>query len=129
MWPSCSRQAPRTGRTTRFFVLGGDHELLQILLESSASCKTMHGDGWRPIHYAAETNYPKIITLLKTHGADVNVLTANKDSALNKAASKGHAKVVKELLAGGARGKQKLLGRGWTAVMSLARSNTTTSLR
>ncbi|WP_214749041.1 MULTISPECIES: ankyrin repeat domain-containing protein [unclassified Exiguobacterium] len=58
------------------------------------------GDGYAPLHYAAQENKVKCINVLLQAGADVNLRTVHGFTPLHTAAGEGHVKAVKALIEG-----------------------------
>ena len=91
------------GESLRSTVWRGRTGFVQELLALGAdpNYRTVYC-GWRPIHYAAWNDYPKIISMLVEAGADMNARTEYGETPLHLAAVKASNEAIKQLLAGGA---------------------------
>ncbi|GAB2182375.1 ankyrin repeat domain-containing protein [Denitratisoma sp. agr-D3] len=69
----------------------GDVEAVEKLVKAGA---WVNHDGWTPLHYAAFQGHATVVAYLLDHGAEINALAANQQTALMLAARHGHGQVV-----------------------------------
>lgn len=65
--------------------IGGRAEAAQLLLNAGADANAAHGDGQRPLHFAAKCGSAACVRLLLQHNADPRALAYGKDTALGYA--------------------------------------------
>ena len=110
-------------------VTGSSHSsprlsLLRLLLSYPSCCSSLSVayssqycgpyNGWQALHFAADSGDVELVSALLQSGADVDGLTAQRDTALCIAAERGHVEVVQALVAAGAA--LTVRRRGLTAV-------------
>jgi ankyrin repeat protein len=76
-------------------------EVLGVLLRAGANPNTPNARGWTPLHFAACLEDVTLTGLLLQAGADARRPHANGNYPIDTASHRGHAKVVKRLLAAG----------------------------
>lgn len=64
--------------------------------------------GWSALHYASKAGYANMVSFLIHHGANLNLLTNNKESPLSIAKKYGNLRITKLFLASGADTKEFL---------------------
>jgi ankyrin repeat protein len=81
----------------------GHKEIAELLIANGAdvNAKTV-GNGWTPLHYAADEGHKEIIELLIDNGADVNAKDYLGWTPLLRAAKGGHRRLAELLIAKGA---------------------------
>ena len=80
----------------------GDIGTVKHLLEHGAELNAATGDGMTALHWAAERGHQKVLELLISSGAAVNVKTRiGEYTPLHLASRSGHTQVVRELLRAG----------------------------
>lgn len=77
-------------------VLRGHEAVVGALLKAGAK---INHDGWAPLHYAAFEGRDNLLDLLVGAGADINLASPNRSTALMLAARNGHVDFVRRLLA------------------------------
>ena len=82
--------------------LGGQCEVVKLLLERGANIETKDEYGNTPLIKAAATGQVDVIKLLLAQGANVNARNVHRKTTIEKAAWWGHADAVKALADGGA---------------------------
>ena len=82
--------------------LGGQCEVVKLLLERGANIETKDSQGETPLIKAAATGQADVIKLLLAKGAKVNARNVHRRSAICEAAYWGHADAVRALADGGA---------------------------
>jgi len=81
----------------------GNEEVVRLLLEHKAFVNFFDADGYYPIHLAAKTPHPRIVSLLLDYNADIHVLRKGYNtSALHIAAGCLSLYVLRTLIARGA---------------------------
>ena len=82
----------------------GDIELVQALIffNNGATINQYDGDGWAPLHCAADNGNEAIVLLLLDNGADANLRLLDDWTPLHFAAYGGHEEIVLLLLDRGA---------------------------
>ena len=91
------------GETLRSVVWRGKAGFVKELLELGANVnyRTVYC-GWRPLHYAAWNDYPKIVALLVGAGADINARTDYGETPLHLCALKASNQALQCLIDAGA---------------------------
>ena len=91
------------GETLRSVVWRGKASFVKELLDlgADANYRTVYC-GWRPIHYAAWNDFPKVVALLVDAGADINARTDYGETPLHLCAVKASNQAIKFLLGAGA---------------------------
>lgn len=71
-----------------------------------ANVNSRKSNGWTPIHWAAQNNYPQIVQLLLGNKANVNVPAAFDEHIdclpIHQAAQHGHTPILRMLIKAGA---------------------------
>ena len=99
--------------------LGGEPDVVKLLLSEGLSPNLLNKDGWSPLRSAASEDHVNVVELLLQNGADVNLRDKDGYTALMLAASYGYVTVVELLLRNGA--DVNLQDKdGWTPLMSAA---------
>ena len=77
----------------------GNTEILSLLINAKASLNELDDEGHTALMLAACNNYPEIVQLLLSAGADTNIqTTSNGETALIIAANNNYANIVKLLV-------------------------------
>ena len=65
-------------------------EVLQLLLRSGADVNVPDGEGWAPLHWAADKNQREEAIALVEAGAELNALSSLGETPLFRAAANSH---------------------------------------
>ena len=82
----------------------GHEDIVELLVEYGAEVETSSADGWTPLHLAAETIGPRLVTILIENGTEDYVDRRDSEgcTALHFAARRGEEETVQLLLDNGA---------------------------
>lgn len=104
-----------------FAVKGGNLEVVKAMIELGCDVnqathpyRCRDENGWTALHFACDLGAEKIVHLLVSKGANVDVLNANGETACALAAEHGHSSIVRYLI--GERAHVNASRRGLTLV-------------
>ncbi|CAF2469000.1 unnamed protein product [Rotaria sp. Silwood2] len=78
--------------------VGGNVEILKLLIDNGANVNLKDNKGLRPLHYAAWQGRSEPVFILLRRGASVNEQSINGDTPLHLASQYGHNDIVQLLL-------------------------------
>jgi len=119
--PSLVNAATERGSTTLLFAcVGGNTDIVRLLLNAGADANAMNDSHYTPLQVAAGRDYVQVMELLIEAGADIEAPNLEGETALHCASNNGARRAVEFLLDNGADPHARN-SRGRTPLILVAR--------